>query len=1009
MAIALSALTDCECQPSSGETAREVASRKPPRPPKAPTPMAVPEASDTAELRISEDLLQLAESEPKAALGQIVLALDSDDIPQVQRAAMLTLASDIADSHPRTRELLRGPVTRELTTLTKRRPRVLTPSVGEHVLSTYRAFLAAEAPAHETLERTSALVRALGGTGLDHRVYGLFAARHPKSALELAYALFDHVDPPDELRPPDFESFEAEESMWWSARNPTDQTGARPDAPIRVERLPLSSIHRSGVSEYLRVDADGRASLQRRRRALENGYFIITLGRTDNELVAYDRLRGILEVGIVHPGGGFQPVETVTGMPTVWDLGARGDFSSARGKELVFYDRQSGTVSVRESKPGWPELLQGEVGSTWTALALGRWAGMTRDELALYDRAGGRLCFWRADSAGMSLAACAEDVVHNDEHLVALRLDGPGSPASLMFYNVDNGVGRIVDVDSDHGLVERQRLHGPSSEAVLPLSGEFGGGRGEDLLLYDQSAGRTELWVASDTGRLERRTTAGWGHSWTHLVAPRQPDETHSDIYRYTNMVTVIVSFVRMNDDHGTLAFSFGEDADPRLRSATRTIAWLNRSYHPAGVHFELGQIHDLRRSLLLSHPACVSCDGGCEDYLAAHRRYASWLSRSSCATCVQSHAPGCGWGVAEPGTASCDDAAVEACAEACPVADFDRCDDETGRGPLGCLSATMSPDYEGYCRDHCPPPQADRLLLTVLPSRSTLACSDRVMQVVYMRQGSYDDQYFPIHEVGHYLGLPHSHLAHAPTSADPWAHSAFNPKWQRIEGVDDTVAMFHSRFFDVLGVPDVCDDTAGISIPDSGDCLIAHGGPGCAKHVCASCVTAQREGCRNSWDQQCVSLASSACAASCDQTATHFFVPQRHNPMAYGSGACSAQSGIYRFTASQLRRARELLFVARPGLIEPTPLWQRRCMQTLPCPAGRSPADTDWDGCPDTCQCPRLCSKLASPIDEDDDGCPERCELVERPQDTMIPCTAANTPVDSNGDGRPEACMIPD
>src|SRR5690606_17400029 len=158
------------------------------------------------------------------------------------------------------------------------------------------------------------------------------------------------------------------------------------------------------------------------------------------------------------------------------------------------------------------------------------------------------------------------------------------------------------------------------------------------------------------------------------------------------------------------------------------------------------------------------------------------WLSRSSCVGCVESEAPGCGWGHAAAGQTSCDDVALGACASACPLMDWSLCTDTVN----GCFSQSMSPELAEYCSHSCPSRDGGRVAVRVFHLGGAGACRGRMNDTVFMNQGGYDYQWFTTHEVGHSFGLGHVHRDAAPTTPDPWAYkSGWTAPWDAIESID--------------------------------------------------------------------------------------------------------------------------------------------------------------------------------------------------------------------------------
>jgi len=750
----------------------------------------------------------------------------------------------------------------------------------------------------------------------------------------------------------------------------TDPTPAGPS--------PLSDPELSGHTRQLRVADDGSFAEVENRLNLSNRTSLISQGAEDDELVLYSRLDGTLRTGVVHPGGGWEPLQEVGGVEGRWDTMVRGEFvPSNSGPELALYDLASGELRIRSLGPGFPILSTTSIGTTWTAIAAGQWSFFAQDELALYDHARGLIRILRP--FGSQFVQVAEhDAPQNMDHMLAVHLEGPQASPALVLHNVDNGDARVVDISWTYSFTTTQLPDWPTGESLMPVAGDFVGSDAEDVAIYDAETGVAEVWESDGLGNLSPGNSAQWGEDYTHGVSLDMPGSPRSDALLYSNMVTVLVDFMRVHDSAGNPDLNFPEDALEDQRGPARSVAWLNQSYRMGGMRFEVGDVHDVYRDDMrwnAEGAAASPCAGGVA--FKRGRKYARWLSHSECVQCVEAEAPSCDWG-SPLAAESCDVIAEGPCAAECPAGSWWQCDPDLAAGPGGCLDSEIAPNYVAYCDQHCPAPAADRLILSIYPKGGTRSCSGPDQELVYFSRGALNEQYFLPHEVGHYLGLSHAQRLWPPVSNDPWDHrTARNPTWQAVEGPVDIVGMFNNRYFTWLGIydidkdqdldttdalhdlDDVCDERTSIEIPDSGSCLSDHGGNGCTDVECRDCVELWDTTCFRrdkeggpigEWDGDCVDLATNLCQFICDTGLLYEFEPARHNPMAYGSEACSEHNGIYKFSPGQLQRAREHLLVHRPGLVVPTLVLPQLC-PPLSCVSPLMPADTDWDGCPDTCQ----------------------------------------------------------
>lgn len=339
----------------------------------------------------------------------------------------------------------------------------------------------------------------------------------------------------------------------------------------------------SGLSgKFFNVASGGAITQVATYPSLSRTWHTIIQGRSNNQLVFYDRIEGILKTILIATDGSLTLQRKYTGLPTTWDILVRGDFAGSSAKDLLVYDRAADQIKVYEIDAGGNLLLAftQTIPGNWHIATAGYWGNPSaRDDLLLYSKVTGEGRFFR--STGVSFANAASRQWRKVwDQIVAVRLDGD-SLSELLFFNQDSGYAKTYHISTAFGLTLLQELSWPITEKLAIIPGEFGGSSNaqSDLLIYDQTAGTGTFLVSGSNGTLSTATVhPSWNTVWTHIVPVQHAGTTLSKLFFYTNVMDVRFVPVRVADNDGTNGAA--------LTSAQMNtwLASINRTYVPAGI-----------------------------------------------------------------------------------------------------------------------------------------------------------------------------------------------------------------------------------------------------------------------------------------------------------------------------------------------------------------------------------------------------------------------------------------
>ncbi|MFO1520093.1 MAG: hypothetical protein U1F57_10600 [bacterium] len=676
----------------------------------------------------------------------------------------------------------------------------------------------------------------------------------------------------------------------------------------------------------------------------------IVPGRDDSELVFYSRMEDKVEVKrLSSPQNPEFATSTTYNVGNAWDLVFSGRFLQSTQRDVAFYDRGGGKLSICQigNDGVLSPKLTANIGKHWKALSAGTFLpGPTGAQQFIAYDAVGKASLFSVNEGELKETRLSTDLRTNFQQMLTGNfLAGNGTDEIVLYsgtapYAAIYRVTTNFETGAPDNLALVQELSGvptlpggsliPRTEYVVMLAVNpieeatptslsqapsdlllrsephaplVHSDRPQSLIFYDLFSGLAHVWSANSTGAYAPLSkTMNWGATWSQIVPVKFAFSDPTTLYFYDNRVTVKVNYLRVGKDADdgsglSLVTLNGIFGTPSIQVS---IDALNKAFRPAGIHFEFDRIIDLRSTVLDGMPQHASD----LEKTVAHQ-YSQWLSNPGCLSCVETAGPACKWGVAPSGTPSCDTFARGACVSSCPLVEpSPDCDDK--------CDSPISAENQSFCDAKCPAP-VQRMIMLVRKRESTGSFSGGNGTYVYMLDGSMRHPYFSAHEPGHYFSLSHTHFTQAPTSDVMRVRT----------GVKDIDAI-PANYWQTLATPPAqslpgyCDESASISIPDSGDCLVANGGEGCTKKACSECVAMASPPCEKKWEASCVRQALNACGSVCSTNHSYTFHPLQYNPMAYGYGQCTDGANVFQFSPEQLARVREHLFKRRPELIQP-------------------------------------------------------------------------------------------
>jgi hypothetical protein len=179
--------------------------------------------------------------------------------------------------------------------------------------------------------------------------------------------------------------------------------------------------------------------------------------------------------------------------------------------DIVGFDA-NGAVQVDTTNNGWR--------SSWDVMLAAPFTRTDRDQVVLYDRAGGALAIVGFDDTGAeTLDRTDETIGSNWTDLVAGQFIG-NVRKQVLLYDKTSGDTLLVGFDGDGQVNLRRADGGWRTSWDLITVGAFIGNRRDQVLLYDRAAGQADVVGYDDAGQVNLDTTnTGWRSSWDWMVA----------------------------------------------------------------------------------------------------------------------------------------------------------------------------------------------------------------------------------------------------------------------------------------------------------------------------------------------------------------------------------------------------------------------------------------------------------------------------------------------------------
>jgi hypothetical protein len=181
--------------------------------------------------------------------------------------------------------------------------------------------------------------------------------------------------------------------------------------------------------------------------------------------------------------------------------------------DIVGFD-SNGAVQVDRTNLGWR--------SSWKKMIAGAFTRTDRDQIVLYDPAGGALAIVGFDGTGRANLDRTDDTVgSNWTTVIAGNFIGNGRKQVLL-YDKSSGDTLLVGFDGAGAINLRRALSGWRTSWDLIVVGNFIGNGRDQVLLYDRADGVADIVGFDGHGAVNLDTSnTGWRPSWDWMVPGR--------------------------------------------------------------------------------------------------------------------------------------------------------------------------------------------------------------------------------------------------------------------------------------------------------------------------------------------------------------------------------------------------------------------------------------------------------------------------------------------------------
>jgi len=298
-------------------------------------------------------------------------------------------------------------------------------------------------------------------------------------------------------------------------------------------------------------------------------------------LLFYDRDRGRAKLFRYYHTGQMHRKETFSGWSKDWDHVIAGQFGEAN---MIFYNRvngllkafhisETGRMSLKFEQtienPVDASLISaadppaGPGGPGWDIVTPVRWSWVGHRRvpgLLFYNRTEGRALFLRYDEIERHFVFAHRYQGWNNSWDEIKAADfNRDEVDDLVLYDQDGGKLKVIYMNEDYSfdshvfLKDRGGVFAGRTHFSQLVIGNFGGGGGKDVLLYQQGKcpngldcvmderGRGRLWT--DNGRsgwnLNPKVYDNWSDDWTHVVPVKVANNRSTGLLFYRNQVTL--------------------------------------------------------------------------------------------------------------------------------------------------------------------------------------------------------------------------------------------------------------------------------------------------------------------------------------------------------------------------------------------------------------------------------------------------------------------------------------
>lgn len=186
-------------------------------------------------------------------------------------------------------------------------------------------------------------------------------------------------------------------------------------------------------------------------------------------------------------------MKSYSGWRSTWDKIIPGEFGGSQGTDLLFYDAQAGLVRIYTTANGSITLLKQMTGwQEWDVILPMSLGGSLHTDLFMYSRTRGDAVFARTDGMGNLQILSRSTFQRNWDQIVPGDYNGDGY-TDLFFYHRVLGDGKFYTSDSSGSLTLLRSLVGLRKTWDEIVSGKFGGNGKADLLFYDRNAGEARI------------------------------------------------------------------------------------------------------------------------------------------------------------------------------------------------------------------------------------------------------------------------------------------------------------------------------------------------------------------------------------------------------------------------------------------------------------------------------------------------------------------------------------